>query len=97
VIRSSRRPLAASPFAADRLDSNYRQCLALSHAVLGNNQKALDEIEVARRLVGPVISSFSCWSYRERYSDIFEEELDALKTQLERGEPIVPAFISSVA
>jgi len=83
--------------AADRLDANYRQCLALSHAVLGNNQKALDEIEVARRLVGPVISSFSCWSYRERYSDIFEEELDALKTQLERGEPIVPAFISSVA
>ncbi len=60
-------------------DPNQQQCLALTHAVLGDADRAFEAVMAAREgLMERPHRDFSCWTYFTVSPQEFEEHLDAL-------------------
>ncbi|QNA85286.1 AAA family ATPase [Sphingomonas sp. So64.6b] len=74
-------------------DANARQCFALTLMVCGEREAALSELREARQAIAPLVSSFSCWQYLERYEEEFEQDLDDMEIVFRSDQPIrLPIF-----
>lgn len=64
----------------DNGTANYAQCLALTHAVLGQQEEASERLNQARqRLASQPESQFSCWRYRIVSAEDFLKDLDEIR------------------
>lgn len=72
-------------------NANFSQCLAISHAVVGNITVALERLEEGRARLGTG-KIFSCWSYLTVDRKGMAEDLDKMEVAFRAGE-ILPEFI----
>lgn len=68
--------------------ANYFQCIALAHKIIGNSDEALHFLSRARTRAGEQVRSFSCWSYLEKGTLGFIEDLEEMLAWVRRDEPL---------
>jgi MinD-like ATPase involved in chromosome partitioning or flagellar assembly len=77
-------------------DANFLQCMALAYWVVGNGERALQQLSDARQ----VISSrggetFSAWRYLEVSPTQFSEDLDSMERMI-KGERLKPLVLQGL-
>lgn len=71
--------------------ANYYQCLAISHAVLGHRDEAIEFIRAARdRIDKKQKRTFSGWTFCKMSTQDFLTELDQIQTQANDGRMMPP-------
>ena len=74
-------------------DANVNQCLALAHAVLRELDQSKALLASASELLGGALE-FSCWRYLYATQEEMVQDLAGMSAALERGEALVPPFLS---
>jgi len=83
---------AESPLDSDKA-ANYLQCLAITHAALGNLEPAKSFLAEARKRIGSrPAREFSAWSYSKVTPRVFRSHLDEIE-KLANGEDVLPKFM----
>lgn len=77
------------------LTVNGRQCLALSHAALGDFTEAKRQISLAEAALKPGESAFSCWSYLSVASEEMAKHLEEMGDCIDQHRPAKPPFLTS--
>jgi MinD-like ATPase involved in chromosome partitioning or flagellar assembly len=80
---------------AQKNSVNTRQCLALSRGALGDRDEALMQLHLARELLSPGITAFSCWSYLTSTSEELSEHFMEMEDAIQHGNAILPRFLAS--
>lgn len=73
--------------------ANFYQCIALSYAVINNEQATSKYLDLAMRKVRTLYREFSCWSYLTVSKAMFEKDCDAIRIFSE-SHANQPPFIS---
>lgn len=76
---------------------NTRQCLAVAYAALGDNDVALEQIDLAFEVLKPGEVPFSCWTYLNSTSEQMAEHLEEMRTLLVNHNTFVPPFFAEAA
>lgn len=77
-------------------DANYAQCMGLWHAVIGENDLAVELFDKAIALASDQKFIFSCLSYLYLTSEDFQRETERAKGTVLTGKPIEPFFFSEL-
>lgn len=80
------------------LVANFRQCLSLTYWVVGDRQKALEQLGEARQLLTEQSGeNFSAWRYLAVPPPQFNEDLDAMERMIngEKERPLVLQDVST--
>jgi MinD-like ATPase involved in chromosome partitioning or flagellar assembly len=77
------------------VNANFLQCLSFAHFALGDTEKALVVLEMAKEKIGEQSGLiFSCWRYLEVSPNRFKEDLMEMR-ELYLGQEISPVFVRS--
>lgn len=88
------KQLVAHPeMQASNISVNGLQCLALSYAVVGDKESALENINLAKKLLKPGEVPFSCWTFLNSPSEELSEQLAEMQLRIENGVSIKPPFM----
>lgn len=76
------------------IGANYLQCIAISHAILGNVESAKLAIDASRKAIeGGAAREFSAWSYSKVTPQVFLSHLEEIE-KFSNGEKISPRFMA---
>ena len=78
-----------------RDNANVHQCLALSHAISGEPDQALEELTLARREISTSLT-FSCWQFLNVDGAAFQRDIDAMEAVVRAGNVLVPPFFEEI-
>ncbi|MDH6268399.1 MinD-like ATPase involved in chromosome partitioning or flagellar assembly [Rhizobium sp. SG_E_25_P2] len=87
------RVLELASLSDEDEDTNFYQCLALAHAVVGDTASALALIGKAKEMVPMQGTTFSCWTYLTGRRPVTLADLDAMATAFSAGR-IEPPVVS---
>lgn len=71
-------------------DANVHQCFALTWALVGDSERAIEEIDRAETYAGKPSSIFSCWTYTYGPADRFLSDLAKMREKLIAQKPVRP-------
>lgn len=83
--------IEALPEAPPR-SPNMHQCYGLTHAILGNTEAALKDLELAVSTANPGALMFSCWRYLYVQGVDFQRDCEAIAQRIKNGESLLPPF-----
>ena len=73
--------------------ANYKQCMSICQAVLGNRENARGLLVASRNTIGgKTVREFSAWTYSRVPSKVFVSHLDEIERFI-NGEHILPRYI----